>query len=66
VKLVAKGIKVLIICRRMEPPPPLPLMKLARPDQGHLIRRLIRDTDAVDYYVTFDSIAWALSRAVPG
>ncbi len=57
--LITKGIKVLIICPQDgNAAAAAAAKKLARPAIKVIsYDRLIRDTDAVDYYVTFDSIA---------
>ena len=62
--LITKGIKVLILTPvdgTALPPPP----RAARAAGVKVISydRLIRDTDAVDYYVTFDSIAVGAQQA---
>ncbi len=56
--LIAKGIKVLIICPQ-DGTAAAAAAEAARAAGVKVISydRLIRDTDAVDYYVTFDSIA---------
>ena len=62
--LLTKGIKVLIIC------PQDGTAAAAAADEAHKAGvkvisydRLIRDTDAVDYYVTFDSLAVGAQQA---
>jgi putative multiple sugar transport system substrate-binding protein len=62
--LITKGVKVLIIC------PFDGTAAAAAADEAHKAGikvisydRLIRDTDAVDYYVTFDSIAVGAQQA---
>ncbi|NMC30646.1 MAG: sugar ABC transporter substrate-binding protein [Pelolinea sp.] len=62
--LISKGVKVLIIC------PQDGTAAAAAAEEAHAAGvkvisydRLIRDTDAVDYYVTFDSIAVGAQQA---
>ncbi len=62
--LITKGIKVLIICPQ-DGSAAAAAAEAAR-DAGVAVisyDRLIRDTDAVDYYVTFDSIAVGAQQA---
>lgn len=56
--LIAKGIKVLIICPQ-DGPAAAGAVEAARKEGIKVISydRLITDTEAVDYYVTFDSVA---------
>ena len=66
--LITKGIKVLIICPQ-DGTAAAAAAEEARAAGVKVISydRLIRDTDAVDYYVTFDSIAVGAAQApVPG
>ena len=66
--LITKGIKVLIICPQ-DGTAAAAAAEAAREAGVKVISydRLIRDTDAVDYYVTFDSIAvGAPAGPVPG
>ena len=66
--LITKGIKVLIICPQ-DGTAAAAAAEEARKAGVKVISydRLIRDTDAVDYYVTFDSIAVGAAQApVPG
>jgi len=62
--LIAKGIKVLIICPH-DGTAAAAAAEAARAAGVKVISydRLIRDTDAVDYYVTFDSIAVGEAQA---
>jgi len=62
--LVTKGIKVLIICPQ-DGSAAAAAAEVARDAGVKVISydRLIRDTDAVDYYVTFDSIAVGAQQA---
>jgi len=62
--LIAKGIKVLIICPQ-DGTAAAAAAETARAAGVKVISydRLIRDTDAVDYYVTFDSIAVGAAQA---
>jgi putative multiple sugar transport system substrate-binding protein len=62
--LVAKGIKVLIICPQ-DGTAAAAAAEEARAAGVKVISydRLIRDTDAVDYYVTFDSVAVGEAQA---
>jgi len=62
--LISKGIKVLIICPQ-DGTAAAAAANAARDAGVKVISydRLIRDTDAVDYYVTFDSIAVGESQA---
>ena len=62
--LIAKGIKVLIICPQ-DGTAAAAAAEAARAAGVKVISydRLIRDTEAVDYYVTFDSIAVGAAQA---
>jgi len=62
--LIAKGMKVLIICPQ-DGTAAAPAAEAARAADVKVISydRLIRDTEAVDYYVTFDSIAVGAAQA---
>jgi len=62
--LIAKGIKVLIICPQ-DGTAAAAAAEAAKAAGVKVISydRLIRDTDAVDYYVTFDSIAVGAAQA---
>src|SRR5689334_23585493 len=62
--LIAKGIKVLIICPQ-DGTAAAAAAQEARAAGVKVISydRLIRDTDAVDYYVTFDSVAVGAAQA---
>src|SRR6185503_4791873 len=62
--LITKGIKVLIICPQ-DGTAAAAAAEAARAAGVKVISydRLIRDTDAVDYYVTFDSIAVGAAQA---
>jgi len=62
--LIAKGIKVLIICPQ-DGSAAAAAAEAAREAGVKVISydRLIRDTEAVDYYVTFDSIAVGAAQA---
>lgn len=62
--LIAKGVKVLIICPQ-DGTAAAAAAEAARAAGVKVISydRLIRDTDAVDYYVTFDSIAVGAQQA---
>ncbi len=62
--LIAKGVKVLIICPQ-DGTAAAAAAEAARAAGVKVISydRLIRDTDAVDYYVTFDSIAVGAAQA---
>ena len=62
--LIAKGVKVIIICPQDAS---LPRRRLKKPAHAGVkvisYDRLIRDTEAVDYYVTFDSVAVGEAQA---